>query len=25
VLTDRNYGSTRIVWLRKTPHGIESA
>jgi 16S rRNA (guanine966-N2)-methyltransferase len=25
VLTDRNYGSTRIVWLRKLPHGIESA
>ena len=25
VLTDRNYGSTRIVWLRKIPHGIESA
>lgn len=25
VLTDRNYGSTRIVWLRKSPHGIESA
>ncbi|MFN0078274.1 MAG: 16S rRNA (guanine(966)-N(2))-methyltransferase RsmD [Prosthecobacter sp.] len=24
VLTDRNYGSTRIVWLRKLPHGIES-
>ncbi len=25
VLTDRNYGSTRIVWLRKLPHVIESA
>jgi 16S rRNA (guanine966-N2)-methyltransferase len=25
VLTDRNYGSTRIVWLRKIPHGIASA
>jgi len=25
VLTDRHYGSTRIVWLRKIPHGIESA
>ncbi len=25
VLTDRNYGSTRIVWLRKLPHGIENA
>ncbi|MCB1277332.1 16S rRNA (guanine(966)-N(2))-methyltransferase RsmD [Prosthecobacter sp.] len=25
VLTDRNYGSTRIVWLRKLPHGIESS
>jgi 16S rRNA (guanine966-N2)-methyltransferase len=25
VLTDRHYGSTRIVWLRKLPHGIESA
>ena len=25
VLTDRNYGSTRIVWLHKLPHGIESA
>lgn len=24
VLTDRHYGSTRIVWLRKIPHGIES-
>jgi 16S rRNA (guanine966-N2)-methyltransferase len=24
VLTDRNYGSTRIVWLRKILHGIES-
>ncbi len=24
VLTDRNYGSTRIVWLRKLPHGIDS-
>jgi 16S rRNA (guanine966-N2)-methyltransferase len=25
VLTDRNYGSTRIVWLRKLPNVIESA
>jgi len=25
VLTDRNYGSTRIVWLRKLPHGLQSA
>ena len=25
VLTDRHYGSTRIVWLRKIPHGIQSA
>ncbi len=25
VLTDRTYGSTRIVWLNRLPHGIESA
>lgn len=25
VLTDRTYGSTRIVWLSRPPHGIESA
>lgn len=25
VLTDRTYGSTRIVWLSRIPHGIESA
>ena len=25
VLTDRTYGSTRICWLTRTSHGIESA